>query len=337
MSTRETGYGVESDPLVTREQVTAAYRFILGREPECEEVIRRTASHYKTFDALRQGLLASTEFATQFARIRDQFPLDLSAGERVDVTTDDPTLNILLGRIAQAWASMGTDDPYWSVLSSPIYSRENFARNEETFWQSGEHDVKRFLIWLERNHVSASPGWSVLEFGCGTGRITRYLGQRFDSVWGCDISEPHLRLARDAVRRFAARNIGFIHIESMATLDELPAVDAIFSIIVLQHNPPPVIAHILDKLLKTLRVGGIAYFQVPTRSKGYTFNVYEYLKSDLNLNMEVHVLPQRYIFDIISANACDVLEVQPDNMLGSPESISNTFLCRKRRPSAQTS
>ncbi len=75
---RETGNRVEFDPLLTHEQVTAAYRFILGRDPESDEVIRRTASHYKTSDALRQGLLASTEFATQFARIRDQFPLDLS-------------------------------------------------------------------------------------------------------------------------------------------------------------------------------------------------------------------------------------------------------------------
>ena len=246
-------------------------------------------------------------------------------------------MNILLGRIAQAWAAMGMDNPYWSVLSTPIYSREHFARNEKTFWQSGEPDVERFLIWLERNHVSASSDWSVLEFGCGTGRVTRYLGQKFASVWGCDISEPHLRLARDAVRSVAAREIRFIHIESMATLDELPAVDAIFSVIVLQHNPPPVIAHILDKLLKTLRPGGVAYFQVPTHSQGYTFNVHEYLKSDLEMNMEVHVLPQRYIFDIITANACDVLEVQPDNMLGSPDWISNTFLCRKRRlPAPQT-
>ena len=50
------------------------------------------------------------------------------------------------------------------------------------------------------------------------------------------------------------------------------------------------------------------------------------------MNMEVHLLPQRYIFDIITANGCDVLEVQPDHMLGSPEWISNTFLCRKRSP-----
>ena len=82
--------------------------------------------------------------------------------------------------------------------------------------------------------------------------------------------------------------------------------------------------------MKTLRAGGVAYFQVPTHSQGYTFNVHEYLKSDLEMNMEVHVLPQRYIFDIITANACDVLEVQADNMLGSPEEISNTFLCRKK-------
>ena len=113
-----------SDSLLTREQVRAAYRFFLGREPESEEIVTQTASHYKTFEALRQGLLASTEFATQLAPIRHKFPLDLSSEQPMDVTTDAPTLNILLSRIARAWAGMGMDNPYWSVADlSHLQSR----------------------------------------------------------------------------------------------------------------------------------------------------------------------------------------------------------------------
>jgi hypothetical protein len=110
--------------------------------------------------------------------------------------------------------------------------------------------------------------------------------------------------------------------------DNLPPADAVFSIIVLQHNPPPVIALILTKLLACLRPFGIADFQVPTRAKGYRFSVDEYLNSrNAKFEMEMHAIPQKDVFAIIRQAGCE--EVQPDDMTGSLDLISNTFLVRK--------
>jgi hypothetical protein len=47
----------------------------------------------------------------------------------------------------------------------------------------------------------------------------------------------------------------------------LPKVDAVVTLIVLQHNPPPVIKLILRSLLDALKQGGVAYFQLLTYSE----------------------------------------------------------------------
>jgi hypothetical protein len=102
------------------------------------------------------------------------------------------------------------------------------------------------------------------------------------------------------------------------------------SIIVLQHNPPPVIAHILRMLLRSLRPGGVAYFQVPTYRSGYTFDSHRYLTDDVTPGaFEMHLLPQSVVFQVVEQEGCAVLEVQPDHWVGRPEWLSNTFLVQR--------
>jgi hypothetical protein len=102
-------------------------------------------------------------------------------------------------------------------------------------------------------------------------------------------------------------------------------------VIVLQHNPPPLIAHILRKLLDALRPGGVAFFQLPTYSRGYRFEVAKYLRSKARADsVEMHVLPQAEVFSIVASHSCEMLEVLPDSCVGDPDWISNTFLVRKR-------
>jgi hypothetical protein len=103
-----------------------------------------------------------------------------------------------------------------------------------------------------------------------------------------------------------------------------------YSVIVLQHNPPPVIGILLKKILSKLRDGGIEYFQVPTSALGYRFDSRTYLKEFMdNTNMEMHVFPQRELFQIIKEQGCRVMEVREDNLVGSRNMISNSILVIK--------
>jgi hypothetical protein len=109
------------------------------------------------------------------------------------------------------------------------------------------------------------------------------------------------------------------------------AFDLWFSRIVLQHNPPPVIAMILRRAFALLSPGGLAIFQVPTYAIGYRFVVKEYLREvGRQHGIEMHVLPQRAILEIAQQAGCTLLEVREDASAGNPGSwLSNMFVFQK--------
>jgi SAM-dependent methyltransferase len=99
-----------------------------------------------------------------------------------------------------------------------------------------------------------------LEFGCGAGRFLCHLEKRFGEVWGVDVSEDMLRLARryNPSCRF--------HLNTTAGLEVFPnsRFDLVYSFLVLQHLPaPPLIVNYIKEFLRILKPGGLAAFQIP--------------------------------------------------------------------------
>jgi SAM-dependent methyltransferase len=257
---------------------------------------------------------------------------DGAAPIRVDVKTDAATMERLFRRVERCWNTQGRTEPFWSVLSHDRYKRANFDSNAAEFWDTGPGEVQRMDAWLSRNGVDTAQFESCLELGCGVGRVTPWLARRFRTVTACDISPPHMELAKVEVANQRLDNVEFVLIDRLRAFDALPEVDAVYSVIVLQHNPPPVIREILRRVLRRLRPGGVAFFQVPTHAEGYQFDVQEYLTRPEHLEIEMHVIPQREIFDLAEASDCSVLEVEPDWCVGTPGWMSHTFLVRKQRP-----
>jgi trans-aconitate methyltransferase len=106
--------------------------------------------------------------------------------------------------------------------------------------------------------------------------------------------------------------------------------DLLYTRIVLQHNPPPVMHHVLNGLLGQLNPGGVAYFQVPTYNAGYSFSIDSYLATDNTTNMEMHYLPQPALFALLARHGCQLLEIREDDAIGlSHNAVSNTLLVRK--------
>lgn len=319
--------------MLTREQVVEAYQLILGREPENEQVIGNQIAAHENMDSLRSSMLHSPEFRR--VSLHSPWLLPMDDCPRIDVETDasgPDGLRALFERVAESWNAFGESEPYWSVLTDEAFRRDSFDRNAPEYLDSGENEVARLLAWLERNGVKPKSLANCLEYGCGTGRVTRWLAKSFERVHACDISEPHLRLAREHLENAGCRNVTFHRIASLASLDELPPAELVFSVIVLQHNPPPLIAHMLRRLMGALQPGGVAFFQVPTYARGYRFEVAKYLRSRARTDsVEMHVLPQRNVFSIVAELSCEVLEVLPDACVGDPDWISNTFLVRKSK------
>jgi hypothetical protein len=107
--------------------------------------------------------------------------------------------------------------------------------------------------------------------------------------------------------------------------------DVFFSVIVLQHNPPPIIRDLLDACLARVTPGGLAYFQVPCHLYNYSFSVADYLAGNGQAEeMEIHAIPQREIFAMLARHGFTPIEVTPDDRVGSI-GFSYTFLARKDR------
>ena len=80
-----------------------------------------------------------------------------------------------------------------------------------------------------------------------------------------------------------------------------------------------------------LKLGGIAYFQVPTYRLGYSFDVQKYLATPLRLGVpDMHVIPQPELHTLIENSGCRILEMREDSAAGG-DHISSRLFVRKVR------
>ncbi len=323
--------------MITKEEVTLAYRLILGREPENEDVVHNLCQNTHTYLELSEVLLTSPEFLQRMEDtfknqpkfIRHRHPLILP---KIPVETNVPNdlIEKMYERIHQEWESLGRNEPFWSVVTQPQYLEAEFEAHRDQFYGSGNYICQVFLASLRRNGINPADLQTCLDVGCGVGRVSAYLAGAFVNVIASDISALHLQLAKQYFESREINNITLQHWQTVDQMEQLPMVDAIFSVITLQHNPPPVMAWMLKKLLGKLRSGGVAFIQIPTYRNGYIFEVERYLNSTPPNTLEMHFLPQNAVFKIVAEANCMCLEIREDGMAGDEDKmLSNSFLIQK--------
>ncbi|HET7557906.1 MAG TPA: class I SAM-dependent methyltransferase [Rhodanobacteraceae bacterium] len=323
-----------SDMPASEEAAMWAYRLILGREPENPEVVRDHARCSASVAELRERFVGSSEFTQRYRAVVQDRERNVSVFPPCPIQTqvDEATRIRLLDHIARAWEHLGETEPYWSVMSQPQYAMESIGESRAAFLDSGRENVERLMATLRRNGVQPDPHWEVMELGCGLGRSTRWLAPLFHKVHAVDVSSSHLRLARqiNADAPYFER-IEWIRLQGLQAAAALPSFDLFFSMIVLQHNPPPIIGMLLEAVAEKLRPGGIAFFQVPTYQRGYSFDAESYLRLRADTReIEMHAFPQSEVFRIFREHGCVPLEVFEDGLSGHRDNHrSNSFLFRK--------
>lgn len=313
---------------VSRDAAIWAYRLILGREPENDEVVE-WAMQAGNISELRQNFMQSPEFqqTLQAAAPRVGRLLEVDKVE-IDLRSTPEQLQSMFDRIGQAWRAFGETEAHWSVLVDDQYRSQSIHQNIDRFYDTGTEDVEVFMNFLKRNDLPVRFE-RVLDFGCGVGRLTLALSRYADRVDGVDISPPHLALAEARAKEKGFGGVAFHAIGSVEALDAFRDYDLVISRIVLQHNPPPIMAALYAKLLAMLKPGGAALVQMPTHIRGQVFSTDAYLRSE-QPQMEMNGLPQKAIFEIIAQAQCEVIEVREDGAAGFDEALSHTFLVRKR-------
>lgn len=327
----ETGVA-SAEPGVARDLIVWAYRLFLDREPENARVVDDFARSMHTSREVRLAFLESDEFLAGSGSPAGLAgaTLERRAGSMiVEQITDPARLAEFFIHVQRTWTEVGESEPHWSVMSTDRFKQEQLQDHLEEFIDSGRSEVEQLIGLLRRYGVAPGPNAICLEYGCGVGRVTRWLSERFRTVHARDISAPHLRLAREHVAQAGRDNVDFKQITALSELDSLPQVDLIYCIIVLQHNPPPIIEHTIARLARALRPGGVCVFQVPTYREGYSFGVERYLKTLRNVgrpkSIEMHVLPAARVYRAIFDAGCVPLDVIADGWAG-PDQRSSTFI-----------
>ena len=247
---------------------------------------------------------------------------------KVDTEANAEQLNELYDRVGSVWSQLGQSEPYWSVITVPEFRTDVLSRDDLIFYESGRANVEEFAAFAARSGFIFSPSQTCFELGCGVGRLTAWLAPKFKQVIAADISQHHLDIAAAALRARNIDNVSFRHLTDVQQLAQIGSFDVFFSLMVLQHNPPPVTMSILEAIFAQLNRGGVGYFQLPTYEKEYVFNVNAYL-ADKSDGMEMHVVPQSVVIDAIYGCGCRLVELREDGFTGSPTGVSNTFLIQK--------
>jgi SAM-dependent methyltransferase len=185
---------------------------------------------------------------------------------------------------------------------------------------SGDVQTRQLDACVRRAGIDPTSLAAVFEFGCGGGRVLRHLAARFASAAGCDLSP--LRLAA------AGPGAGALSLVDDLRFGMSEPFDLWYSHLALQSLPPPLIARVLRRALALLRPGGLAVFQLPTYAKGYSFDPEAPSRADPAADR--HMLPQRVVFDIASAEGCVPAEVFEDLAVEPyPLWRSSVFVLRK--------
>lgn len=317
---------------IDRDHIVWAYRLLLGREPESPAAVDQHLG--LTLQRLRDTFLRSDEFLAQANRRGPAATRPPAQGVTIEQLQSPETLALLLDHVAAQWSRLGDAEPHWSVLTADKYRSGQIAAHLPDFQRSGASEVRHLDAVLRRNHLAWPHQGLCIDYGCGVGRVSVPLAAHCARVLGVDISAGHLRVAaQEAAAQGLGDKLQWLQLRTLAGLDSLPQADMVYSAIVLQHNPPPVIALTLARLLRCLKPGGVAVFQLPTHIPGYRFVVAEYLQAlrdGQHQGMEMHMLPQARVFEIIDAAGCQPCEVFSDEAAG-PVYTSHTFVVRARR------
>lgn len=161
-----------------------------------------------------------------------------------------------------AWEEWGRRDPYFGVITDQKFRRSKLDDQARTeFFESGRRHVDYVMKMI---HTYIDPNFrpsSIVDFGCGAGRLVVPFAQVAQQVVGLDVSPSMLNEARRNCASFRLNNVRLLLSD-----DELTGLtgeyDLVHSYIVFQHIPPERGRVILRRLLDFIAPGGMGAIHV---------------------------------------------------------------------------
>ena len=232
-----------------------------------------------------------------------------------------------LDGLRRHWNELGKRDARWAVLTADEKAQHRWSGEE--FYETGRQDVAAIMSHVEALGLS-SQRLRALDFGCGVGRLTKWLPLYCADVVGIDIAESMIEQARREAPHPRCQYL----LNTSTDLGILGdrSFDFILTKLVLQHMPPRYIRRYLRELLARLNAGGVFIFQLPTPShepapvgsgiKMYLpmpiIVAYRMLRRTLTFpRMESHGLGRDEVVTLVTAAGCAVADIRSDASHGT--------------------
>ncbi|HET8773847.1 MAG TPA: methyltransferase domain-containing protein [Thermoanaerobaculia bacterium] len=163
------------------------------------------------------------------------------------------------------WDAFAAREPYFAVLTEPRFLRAHFDDAAEAdFFRTGEEHVADLYGGILAGVTTHFAPLTVLEYGCGAGRLLIPFARRAEKVTGVDISPPMLATARLHAERAGVRNVELLPADAFE--NDPRTFDLVNCHLVFQRLRRSEGMELLRRLVRRVREGGVGVFHLPYRA-----------------------------------------------------------------------
>ena len=145
---------------------------------------------------------------------------------------------------------------HWNPPDEPAALLQIFNTDDpDSFEEGGRWDLERLRPWFDKEST-------VLDLGCGIGRVARYVAPECSVLWAVDASQRMLDMTAQRLRHLT--NVKYAHCHDV-TFPDVPSesIDLAYSLLVLQHLEREDAFLLLEELRRVVRPTGTVILTYP--------------------------------------------------------------------------
>jgi 2-polyprenyl-3-methyl-5-hydroxy-6-metoxy-1,4-benzoquinol methylase len=185
-------------------------------------------------------------------------------------------------------------------------SEKFWDRSANTYDQEEDKDEQTYLLNLEKTKQRLKSSDLVLDFGCGTGRMSNELAGSVQRIHANDISAKMIEIAR---QKAAARNLANIDYAQATLFDDRyqsGAYDAILAFYILHLLDDP--HHAMQRMNDLLKPGGLLISTTPCIGEKTSLRIPLLLLGKVGVVPKLSALKASDLTALIAAGNFEMLE-----------------------------
>lgn len=200
-----------------------------------------------------------------------------------------------------------------------------FEKNGYSY-RTTEEDTERIIKILNNLGIFCENGLRILDFGCGSGTFTRYIGKTYSQVIGGDIVFSNLEIARsiDKTSEYICSDGELLPFKN-------DAFDAVFCGTVLHHFPD--ISKPIKEIARVLTPNGLFFAAEPNKWNPITYyKHHKYIKEKQGFSKNEHALSCIELKSNLEKLNFKVLKIRGINFTPHSEAKGLWKFCRVLEP-----